>query len=109
MVLLALVALGVGVIAATALLAAGRLGELPPVPIERPGAALPSALLNSHDVREAQFGVTFRGYRMAEVDDFIERVAGEYLRREQALLSHSTDTASSDFDYQGYPSGHGER
>jgi DivIVA domain-containing protein len=55
----------------------GRGEEMAPVP---PGATptwLPDAIVSSHDVRAVRFQQAVRGYKMAEVDWVLERLAGE--------------------------------
>jgi DivIVA domain-containing protein len=74
---------GVLVIAAIALLAVGRLGELPEVEPDRAPLALPEdRALRSSDVDSVRFAVGMRGYRMDEVDDVLDRLASEVAARD---------------------------
>jgi DivIVA domain-containing protein len=81
-VLLALVVVGV-----VAVVAGGRGGGLGAPGSDRPGPWLPTdRLLTADDVDEVHFGVGFRGYRMDEVDEVLDRLADE-LRDRDARLS----------------------
>ena len=54
---------------------------------------LPDRPLNSEDIRSLRFGVTLRGYAMAQVDDVLERLAREIAERDTtiAALTAATD------------------
>ena len=88
--------LGVVVIAAVALLAVGRLGELPDAEPDRSPVLLPDdRLVESRDVDDVRFAVGMRGYRMDEVDDVLDRLSVEVAERdariaelEQRLAGH---------------------
>ena len=74
---------GLVVIAAVAMLAVGRLGELPDVDPDRAPLALPEdRALRSSDVDSVRFAVGMRGYRMDEVDDVLDRLATEVAARD---------------------------
>src|SRR5258708_12313525 len=61
----------------------GHMSE--PVP-DRPDLALPEdGLLARDDVDRVRFSVGARGYRMAEVDDVLDRLAHEIELREQRI------------------------
>ncbi|WP_374929038.1 DivIVA domain-containing protein [Kytococcus sedentarius] len=84
-----LVALLACVVAWVAAVVIGRLpageGALPP---ELPGEAavhLPDGPLHGEDVRGLRLPTAIRGYRMAEVDDMLRRMAEELEARDAAL------------------------
>lgn len=61
-----------------ALVASGRGEPLAPAYDDRPDAAVPSdRALTAADLRNARFGVVLRGYRMAEVDALLVRLADQ--------------------------------
>ena len=75
---LVFVLVGIVAIAAVALLAVGRLGELPDTEPDRAPLALPEDRpLAKADVDDVRFAVGMRGYRMDEVDDVLDRLADE--------------------------------
>ncbi|MGD9956642.1 MAG: DivIVA domain-containing protein [Candidatus Nanopelagicales bacterium] len=77
---------GVGVIVVIALLAVGRLGELPEAEPDRPPTLLPDArLVESDDVDNLRFAVGLRGYRMDEVDDVLDRLAADIAERDARI------------------------
>jgi len=79
---------GIAVIAAVALLAVGRLGELPDVEPDRAPLALPDdrAMVRA-DVDSVRFAVGLRGYRMDEVDDVLDRLAAEVSDRDATIAT----------------------
>jgi DivIVA domain-containing protein len=78
--------LGVAVVVAVALLAVGRLGELPEVEPDRAPLALPDdRLVASEDVDNVRFAVGMRGYRMDEVDDVLDRLAADIAERDARI------------------------
>ena len=46
---------------------------------------LPEGPLRADDVRRVRFGVTLRGYAMAQVDDLLERLADEIAQRDARI------------------------
>jgi DivIVA domain-containing protein len=51
-----------------------------------PGRPLPEdRTVRAHDVADAQFSVAFRGYRMAEVDEALDRLAVEIAERDAQI------------------------
>lgn len=81
-VLLIVVLLVVGVTAAVAL---GRIrGGLPAAQPARADHALPPGRLSVSDVAGVRFSVGLRGYRMDEVDEFVDRMLAE-------LSSHAAE------------------
>lgn len=82
-VLLAVALLVVGVTAAVAL-GWVRGGLADPRP-SRPDHELPAGRLSVGDVAGARFSIALRGYRMDEVDEFVDRILAE-LRAHQVEL-----------------------
>jgi DivIVA domain-containing protein len=59
---------------------------LEPVATDRPGPwTPPDRAVSGDDVRQARFGVAFRGYRMSEVDQLLDRLAGEIALRDELI------------------------
>ncbi len=72
----------VGVLGVAAVLATGRGGAMAQVVDDRPDAIVPEGrLLDAADVRRVQFTTAVRGYRMAEVDALLDRLARELEQR----------------------------
>lgn len=68
-----LIVLAMGGIAA---LAAGRGQPLSPAYDDRPDAVVPATgPLSAQDVARVRFSLAFRGYRMSEVDELLDRLA----------------------------------
>ena len=77
---------GILVIAVVALLAVGRLGELPETVPDRAPLALPEdRAMGREDVDGVRFAVGLRGYRMDEVDDVLDRLAAEVDQRDARI------------------------
>jgi DivIVA domain-containing protein len=77
---------GVAVVTVVALLAVGRLGELPDVDPDRPPTAMPEDRpVESADVDAVRFTVGMRGYRMDEVDEVLDRLAAEVAARDERI------------------------
>jgi DivIVA domain-containing protein len=82
---------GIAVVTVVALLAVGRLGELPDTEPDRPPLALPEdRLLGREDVDSVRFAVGVRGYRMDEVDDVLDRLALEVSDRDARIAELET-------------------
>jgi DivIVA domain-containing protein len=70
--------LAVAVMGVVAVVATGRGGELEEAFDDRPDARVPvDAPLRAEDLRRVRFSTAFRGYRMAEVDALLDRLATE--------------------------------
>ena len=83
---LAFVLAGLAVITVVALLAVGRLGELPETEPDRAPLVLPADRpLVRDDVDSVRFAVGVRGYRMDEVDDVLDRLAVEVSERDARI------------------------
>ncbi|HEY0868975.1 MAG TPA: DivIVA domain-containing protein [Acidothermaceae bacterium] len=51
-----------------------------------PGKPLPEdRTVRAHDLADAQFSLAFRGYRMAEVDEALDRLAVEIAQRDEQI------------------------
>jgi DivIVA domain-containing protein len=71
------------VMGAIAVVASGRGGSMAEVYDDRPDARVPADRpLTSHDIRRVRFSTAFRGYRMAEVDALLDRLAAELDERQ---------------------------
>lgn len=67
-----LLVLALGVVA---LVAAGRMGTLPPAERDRVPVDLPPGPLGPEHLRTVRFPLALRGYRMADVDALLDRIA----------------------------------
>ena len=77
---------GIAILGAVALVASGSGDGLEPVATDRPGPwTPPDRAVSGDDVRRARFGVAFRGYRMSEVDQLLDRLAGEIALRDELI------------------------
>ena len=77
---------GIAILGAVALVASGSGDGLEPVATDRPGPwTPPDRAVSGDDVRQARFGVAFRGYRMSEVDQLLDRLAGEIALRDELI------------------------
>jgi DivIVA domain-containing protein len=70
--IIAVVILGLAAIAAT-----GRLGELPGTVTDTPQPHVPDGALAGADLRGLRFAVVPRGYSMQQVDELLDRLAGQ--------------------------------
>lgn len=57
--------------------AAGRGEGLSPAQTDEPRPSLPDHLLTADDLRDVRFSTAVRGYRVAEVDALLRRLAAE--------------------------------
>jgi DivIVA domain-containing protein len=77
----AVAALGVAAMAA-----AGGMGQMSKDPVhDTYRQDLPDRPLNAEDIRSLRFGVTLRGYAMAQVDDVLERLAREIAEKDAMI------------------------
>lgn len=76
------------VITVIALLAVGKLGELPDTTSDRAPLALPEdRVLTTTDVDSVRFNVGARGYRMDEVDVVLDRLSAEVSERDARIAA----------------------
>ena len=81
------VLVSVAVIFAVFAVTLGRGGSMTQFQPDWPGRPLPQErTVRAADVSEAKFSLAFRGYRMAEVDDALDRLAAEIAERDEAIL-----------------------
>lgn len=74
------------VVAAVAAVAAGAVRADMDDPVSSlPQSGVPAGDLVAHDVSAVRFSLGFRGYRMSEVDEVLDRVATELSRRDAEL------------------------
>jgi len=85
----------VGVVIAIALLAVGRLGELPAASHDRPPLDLPAGELEAADVDGVRFALGLRGYRMDEVDLVLDRVADDLAERDYRIAQLESTMSSA--------------
>jgi DivIVA domain-containing protein len=68
----------VALLGATAVVAAGRGGSMTEVHDDRPDSLVPADRpLRGADLRSVRFSTALRGYRMAEVDALLDRLAAQ--------------------------------
>lgn len=68
----------VALIGAVAVVAAGRGGSMADVYDDRPDSRVQAdGPLRASDIRRVRFSTAFRGYRMSEVDELLDRLAAE--------------------------------
>ncbi len=73
-------------LAGVAAIAAGRVrGGMPEPTSTRPEVELPAEAVGTQDVDALRFSVGFRGYRMDEVDDVLDRLGLELGAREEEI------------------------
>jgi DivIVA domain-containing protein len=60
-------------------------GDLAEPPSSLPPSGLPEGDLTTDDLEAVRFSLGFRGYRMDEVDEVLERVTAELARRDAEL------------------------
>ena len=79
----AVAALGVAAMAA-----AGGMGQMSKDPVhDTYRQDLPDRPLDAEDIRALRFGVTLRGYAMAQVDDVLERLAREIAAKDATIAA----------------------
>lgn len=78
----------VAILGVAAIAAAGGLGEMAQDPVrDTYRQDLPTDRpLTASDIQTLRFGVTLRGYAMAQVDDILDRLTGELAERDATIL-----------------------
>ncbi|MFA7266248.1 MAG: DivIVA domain-containing protein [Candidatus Nanopelagicales bacterium] len=98
-VLIALAAIGV-----IAVVAAGKIGQIEDPVIDRYRPEIPLAPLAATDLENLRFGTAARGYRMADVDEAMARLAETLRIREAQLAAFNpqlgADGATTDNDVE---------
>ena len=87
-------AIAVAALGVAAMAAAGGMGQMSSRPVhDTYRQDLPDTPLTATDIRSLRFGVTLRGYAMAQVDDVLDRLGREIAERdaEIAALRAGTD------------------
>jgi DivIVA domain-containing protein len=85
------------VIAGIAVVATGRGSGLDDVEPERsPGGALRGGPLERADIDRLRFTLAFRGYRMDEVDDVLDRLVAELERKDARIRDLEAGPVTSD-------------
>jgi DivIVA domain-containing protein len=79
------VLLAAAVVFAIVAFAAGRVEGMAPAPPDSSARPLPEGRLRPEQLPDLRFGLAFRGYRMADVDAFIERVGDELAERDAEI------------------------
>lgn len=99
----------VAVIGVVAVVATGRGGSMAQTYDDRPDSLVPAGTeLTARDLRRVRFSTAFRGYRMAEVDALLDRLAAEVEARDPDRIAEPTTPGSDtpgldDEDPQGPP------
>ena len=73
------------VVFAVAALAVGRFDRLAPAPPDSPHTGFGEGPVTADDVAATRFSMALRGYRMAEVDAVLARLAAELAWRDEEL------------------------
>lgn len=108
----AIAVLVVVVLGVAAAVAAGKLGEMNPVPVsDTYRRDLPDRPLTGADLAGIRFGVTIRGYAMDQVDDLLDRLSSEIADRDALIadLTSTPATGSPDQDRGSDGSGQGNQ
>ena len=79
------VVLAGAVIAGLAAVIVGRGGADPGTTVDAGDDGLPDGVVSASDLPRLRFGLALRGYRMAEVDAFVDRM-GEQLEQRDAVI-----------------------
>ncbi|HEY9375686.1 MAG TPA: DivIVA domain-containing protein [Jiangellaceae bacterium] len=83
--LVVFVVVAVIVVFAVAAVAVGRGGGLAPAAPDLVRPSLPDGPVSADDVDSVRFAVGFRGYRMDQVDDVLDRLADEITERDSRI------------------------
>ena len=81
-------AIAVAALGVAAMAAAGGMGQMSSEPVhDTYRQDLPDRPLTAEDLRTLRFGVTLRGYAMAQVDDVLERLGREIAERDAEIAA----------------------
>ncbi|HEX8488812.1 MAG TPA: DivIVA domain-containing protein [Propionibacteriaceae bacterium] len=88
----------VAILGVAAVAAAGGMGEMTRDPVRDTFRQdLPSdRALGAADLQALRFGITLRGYSMAQVDDLLDRLTTEIAERDATIAQLSAAASSSD-------------
>ena len=85
----------VALLGATAVVASGRGGSMTEVHDDRPESLVPADRpLTASDLRTVRFSTAVRGYRMAEVDALLERLATQLAEQPLGAPDAGTDAGT---------------
>ena len=100
-----LAVLGVLAVLFVVALVATRDGELlVDAPRDRPDPAVPAeGPVSAEDLARVRFGMALRGYRMAEVDDLLDRVGAELRERDDRIAELEARRSTSGSRRVGWP------
>lgn len=94
----------VAAMAGVAMLAAGHGEPMEPTYDDRPDALVPrDRPIGAGDLRRVRFPLAFRGYRMAEVDALLSRLAAEMESADRAAQSAPPPRSAGDVDEDDRP------
>ncbi len=93
--LVVFVVVAVIVVFAVAAVAVGRGGGLGPPETDLVLPSLPEGPVSADDVDQVQFAVGFRGYRMDQVDDVLNRLAHEIADRDSRITELESRLAAT--------------
>lgn len=82
---LGFVLLTLAVVAVIAVVAVGRGDALPDPVVDRAPLGLPDGPLDAQALEHLRFSLGFRGYRMDQVDEVLDRLAGELGARDERI------------------------
>ena len=81
-------AIAVAALGVAAMAAAGGVGQMSAEPVhDIYRQDLPDAPLTADDLRNLRFGITLRGYAMAQVDDVLDRLGREIAERDAEIAA----------------------
>lgn len=84
-----------------ALVASGRTGALPEEYDDRPDVRVPAGHLQAADLHKVRFSLSFRGYRMTEVDTLLARLADQLDEGLDEGLDEDRDEAADEPSHGG--------
>jgi DivIVA domain-containing protein len=92
---------------AVAVVAAGRGTPMEPAYDDAPDSLVPAeGPITAQDLRRVRFPLAFRGYRMAEVDALLDRLAEEREQEERQARRVAGDATRADGDVGEGDAGH---